>query len=71
MPSTFPHIHHESQGSVTADDKMLKTFPEVHHVFGKIGRAETQQTLPVNDGGNHRETKTREQWPDPAKPPGN
>jgi len=35
------HIHHESQGSVTADDKMLKTFPEVHHVFGKIGRAET------------------------------
>src|SRR5947208_17026424 len=42
MPTTFP-------GSSTAKareilqhtDKLIKTFPEVHHVFGKIGRAET------------------------------
>lgn len=42
MPTTFPGI------SITAGrellqvtDKIIKKFPEVHHVFGKIGRAET------------------------------
>jgi len=47
MPSTFPGISITKAREVLQQtDKILKTFPEVHHVFGKIGRAETQLTLP-------------------------
>src|SRR5207249_10976058 len=42
MPTTFPGIGPTQARQVLQQtDKIIRTFPEVHHVFGKIGRAET------------------------------
>ncbi len=42
MPTTLPGLSvTEAQRLLQVQDKVLKTFPEVHHVFGKAGRAET------------------------------
>jgi len=42
MPTTLPGISiTKAKELVQQTDKIIKTFPEVHHVFGKIGRAET------------------------------
>ncbi len=42
MPTTFPGISPtKARELLQQTDKIIKTFPEVHHVFGKIGRAET------------------------------
>jgi Cu(I)/Ag(I) efflux system membrane protein CusA/SilA len=42
MPITFPNISiAEAQRQLQAQDRILKTFPEVESVFGKVGRAET------------------------------
>jgi len=42
MPTTFPGISAtKARELIQQTDQIIKTFPEVHHVFGKIGRAET------------------------------
>ena len=42
MPTTFPGIAPTKAREVLQQtDRIIKTFPEVAHVFGKIGRAET------------------------------
>ncbi|HOA61570.1 MAG: efflux RND transporter permease subunit [Verrucomicrobia bacterium] len=42
MPTTVPGLGvTEARAILQQTDKIIKTFPEVHHVFGKIGRAET------------------------------
>jgi Cu(I)/Ag(I) efflux system membrane protein CusA/SilA len=42
MPTTFPGISPTKAREVLqTTDKIIRQFPEVHHVFGKIGRAET------------------------------
>src|SRR2546429_511684 len=42
MPSTMPGISiAESQKLLQATDQILKTFPEVDHILGKAGRADT------------------------------
>jgi Cu(I)/Ag(I) efflux system membrane protein CusA/SilA len=42
MPTTFPGISAtKARELLQQTDKIIKSFPEVHHVFGKIGRAET------------------------------
>ncbi|HLP03046.1 MAG TPA: CusA/CzcA family heavy metal efflux RND transporter [Opitutaceae bacterium] len=42
MPTTFPGISPtKAKEIVQQTDQIIRTFPEVHHVFGKIGRAET------------------------------
>jgi Cu(I)/Ag(I) efflux system membrane protein CusA/SilA len=42
MPSTLPGVSiTKAREILQQTDKIIKTFPEVHHVFGKIGRAET------------------------------
>jgi Cu(I)/Ag(I) efflux system membrane protein CusA/SilA len=42
MPTTFPGISTtKARQIIQQTDQIIKTFPEVHHVFGKIGRAET------------------------------
>ncbi len=42
MPTTFPGISStKARELLQQTDKIIKTFPEVHHVFGKVGRAET------------------------------
>lgn len=42
MPTTLPGISiTKAKELLQQTDKIIKTFPEVHRVFGKIGRAET------------------------------
>ncbi len=42
MPSTLPGLSiGEAQRLLTAEDRVLKSFPEVERVFGKAGRAES------------------------------
>jgi Cu(I)/Ag(I) efflux system membrane protein CusA/SilA len=42
MPTTLPGISiTKAKELLQQMDKILKTFPEVHHVFGKIGRTES------------------------------
>src|SRR5262249_46518490 len=42
MPTTFPGISPtKSREILQVTDRMIKQFPEVENVFGKIGRAET------------------------------
>ena len=42
MPTTLPGISiTKARQILQQTDKIIKTFPEVHHVFGKVGRAET------------------------------
>src|SRR6266498_2982267 len=42
MPTTFPGISPtKARELIQVTDKIIRQFPEVHHVFGKIGRAET------------------------------
>ena len=42
MPTTFPGISPTKAREILQQtDKIIRTFPEVHQVFGKIGRAET------------------------------
>jgi Cu(I)/Ag(I) efflux system membrane protein CusA/SilA len=42
MPTTLPGLSvTEAQKLLQVQDKVLKSFSEVHHVFGKAGRAET------------------------------
>jgi Cu(I)/Ag(I) efflux system membrane protein CusA/SilA len=42
MPTTFPGISPtKARQIIQQTDKIIATFPEVHNVFGKIGRAET------------------------------
>ena len=42
MPTTFPGISPtKARELIQQTDKIIKTFAEVHHVFGKIGRAES------------------------------
>ena len=45
-------------------DKIIKTFPEVHHVFGKIGRAETAtDPAPMDMIETTIMLKPEEEWP--------
>jgi len=65
MPTTFPGISiTKARELLQQTDKIIKTFPEVHHVFGKVGRAETA-TDPA--GLDMMETtimlKPEKQWP--------
>ena len=42
MPTTLPGISiTKAKELIQQTDKIIKSFPEVHHVLGKIGRAET------------------------------
>ncbi|MGO9204525.1 MAG: efflux RND transporter permease subunit [Limisphaerales bacterium] len=42
MPTTFPGMSPtKAREILQTTDKIIRRFPEVHHVFGKIGRAET------------------------------
>jgi len=42
MPTTFPGISPtKAKEILQTTDRLIRSFPEVHHVFGKVGRAET------------------------------
>ncbi|MCF6250168.1 MAG: efflux RND transporter permease subunit [Methylococcaceae bacterium] len=69
MPTTFPGISiTKAKELLQQTDKILKTFPEVHHVFGKVGRAETAtDSAPLSMMETTVRLKPKEQWPDPDK----
>jgi Cu(I)/Ag(I) efflux system membrane protein CusA/SilA len=69
MPTTFPGISiTKAKELLQQTDKIIKTFPEVHHVFGKVGRAETAtDAAPLSMIETTISLKPREEWPNPDK----
>ncbi|MEH6569803.1 MAG: CusA/CzcA family heavy metal efflux RND transporter [Halioglobus sp.] len=69
MPTTFPGISiTKARELLQQTDRILATFPEVHHVFGKVGRAETAtDSAPLSMLETTVRLKPKEQWPDPDK----
>jgi len=69
MPTTYPGISiTKAKELLQQTDKILKTFPEVHHVFGKVGRAETAtDPAPLSMMETTIRLKPKDQWPDPSK----
>ncbi len=69
MPTTFPGISiTKAKELLQQTDRILATFPEVHHVFGKVGRAETAtDSAPLSMLETTIRLKPKEEWPDPAK----
>jgi Cu(I)/Ag(I) efflux system membrane protein CusA/SilA len=65
MPTTFPGISPtKARELIQQTDKIIKTFPEVHHVFGKIGRAETAtDPAPFDMIETTIMLKDEEEWP--------
>ncbi len=69
MPTTFPGISiTKAKELLQQTDKILSRFPEVHHVFGKIGRAESAtDSAPLSMLETTVRLKPKEEWPDPDK----
>jgi len=69
MPSSFPGISiTKAKELLQQTDKILKTFPEVKRVFGKIGRAETAtDPAPLAMMETTLSLKSRDLWPNPEK----
>jgi len=69
MPTTFPGISiTKSKELLQQTDKILASFPEVHHVFGKVGRAETAtDPAPLSMLETTIRLKPKSEWPDPNK----
>ena len=64
MPSALPGISASKAAEVLQQtDRILKQFPEVHSVFGKMGRAETStDPAPLEMMETTIQFKPREQW---------
>ncbi len=69
MPTTYPGLSiTKAKEILQQTDKILKTFPEVHHVFGKVGRAETAtDPAPLAMLETTIRLRPRSEWPDPGK----
>ncbi len=69
MPTTFPGISiTKAKELLQQTDKILKTFPEVQQVFGKVGRAETAtDAAPLSMMETTVRLKPKQQWPNPDK----
>ncbi|MDQ6992410.1 MAG: CusA/CzcA family heavy metal efflux RND transporter [Mariprofundus sp.] len=69
MPTAFPGISiTKAKEILQQTDKILKTFPEVDTVFGKVGRAESSTdpaSLAMMETTIH--LKPREAWADPSR----
>ena len=65
MPTTLPGISvAEALKVLQVQDKILMSFPEVDHVFGKSGRAETAtDPAPFSMGETVVVLKPQDQWP--------
>ena len=65
MPTTFPGISPTKAREVLQQtDQMIRAFPEVHHVFGKMGRAETAtDPAPMDMIETTIMLKPEEEWP--------
>jgi Cu(I)/Ag(I) efflux system membrane protein CusA/SilA len=64
MPTTLPGISvTKARELLQQTDRMIGEFPEVHHVFGKIGRAETAtDPAPLSMIETTITLKPRDQW---------
>ena len=64
MPTTLPGISiTEARDLLQRTDRIIKTFPEVDHVFGKVGRAETAtDPAPLSMIETTILLKPRDQW---------
>ena len=64
MPTSVPGMSIREAGRILhMQDKVLKTFPEVERVFGKIGRADTStDPAPLNMVETVITIKPRDQW---------
>ena len=69
MPTTYPGISiTKARELLQQADKILATFPEVEHVFGKAGRADTAtDPAPLTMFETTIKLKARADWPDPTK----
>ena len=69
MPTTFPGLSiTKAKELLQQTDRILKTFPEVQSVFGKVGRAETAtDSAPLAMIETTVRLKARQDWPDPDK----
>ena len=69
MPTSFPGISiTKARELLQQTDKILKTFPEVHHVFGKVGRADSAtDAAPLSMMETTIRLKPKDQWPNPDK----
>jgi Cu(I)/Ag(I) efflux system membrane protein CusA/SilA len=69
MPTTFPGISiTKAKELLQQTDKILKTFPEVESVFGKVGRAETAtDAAPLSMLETTVRLKDKSHWPNPNK----
>ena len=69
MPTTFPGLSiTKARELLQQTDKILRTFPEVESVFGKVGRAETAtDPAPLSMIETVLRLKPRDAWPDPDK----
>jgi Cu(I)/Ag(I) efflux system membrane protein CusA/SilA len=65
MPTTFPGISPtKSREILQVTDRLIKTFPEVANVFGKIGRAETAtDPAPMDMIETTIRLKPESEWP--------
>jgi len=69
MPTTYPGVSiTKAKEILQQTDKIIKTFPEVLSVFGKVGRADTAtDPAPLAMIETTIRLKPKEQWPDPSK----
>jgi len=69
MPTTFPGISiTKAKELMQQTDRILKSFPEVKSVFGKVGRVETAtDPAPLSMLETTVQLKPRGEWPDPEK----
>jgi len=69
MPTTFPGISiTKAKELLQQTDKILYTFPEVHQVFGKVGRANSAtDAAPLAMLETTVRLKDKDEWPDPNK----
>lgn len=69
MPTTFPGISiTKAKELLQQTDRILASFPEVHHVFGKVGRAESAtDPAPLSMLETTIRLKPKDEWPDPGK----
>jgi Cu(I)/Ag(I) efflux system membrane protein CusA/SilA len=65
MPTTLPGISiTKARELLEQTDRIIKRFPEVHHVFGKIGRADTAtDPAPLSMVETTIMLKPEEEWP--------
>jgi len=69
MPTTYPGLSiTKAKELLQQTDKILKTFPEVLTVFGKVGRADTAtDPAPLSMLETTVRLKPKDEWPDPTK----